>query len=208
MTNCGIQTCPSDRISRIRFIGEKLTFKVKIKSGGTTSNNDIKLFKRIPNQTTDKQIGATLTGIPLNTEKTINYIISREDAGPLDPSAGITTYKVEASYLCPTDNKIKSCITDGCRSTILILKSIDLSAIKTSIKIGETLQIKILSKDVFGNFVYDKPILSWLSSNSTLAIVSSTGLVTGKSAGNVRITGKFVFGSTTVSNYIDIVVTA
>ena len=65
--------------------------------------------------------------------------------------------------------------------------SITLSASSTTIAVGGTMQIDITLKDASGNVLTGRTI-GWTSSNTSIATVSTSGVVRGVSAGSVVIT--------------------
>ena len=74
-----------------------------------------------------------------------------------------------------------------------------------SISIPDTIQLTATCKDQY-NTIIDCPILTWSSTNSSIATVNSTGLVTGTSSGTTDITATHV-SPTVTSNILTINVT-
>lgn len=62
---------------------------------------------------------------------------------------------------------------------------------------GETYQLDITAK--YGNYVIENPALTYISSDDTIATISSTGLITAKMAGNVTITVRFEDAEDTIT---------
>ena len=75
----------------------------------------------------------------------------------------------------------------GGDSTGPAVETVTVSASTDQITVGETLQFSATAKDASGATVSGEKV-SWTSSNTALATVDSTGLVTGVAAGNVSIT--------------------
>lgn len=71
--------------------------------------------------------------------------------------------------------------------SIPVLTTIITTPSKSSINIGATQQLTVTCKD-HNNNTMTCPTLTWSSSNTKVAIVSTTGLVTGVSLGSVNIT--------------------
>jgi len=84
-----------------------------------------------------------------------------------------------------------------------VLTTIAISPTTVSINIGATQQLVAICRDQNNN-VMTCPILAWSSSNTSVATVNSTGLVTGVSAGNGSITAS---AGGKISNVSTIVVT-
>jgi len=64
--------------------------------------------------------------------------------------------------------------------------SVTVTAPSNNLKVGSTMQLTATAVDSKGNTVPNQSFI-WTSSNTTLATVSSTGVVTGKKSGNVTI---------------------
>src|SRR4051812_13906463 len=67
------------------------------------------------------------------------------------------------------------------------VSSIDLSPTSVSINVGESAQVQAVAKTATGQVVSGSSI-SWSSGNPGVASVSSTGIVTGVSAGTATLT--------------------
>ena len=76
----------------------------------------------------------------------------------------------------------------------LVLTSISVTPVTSSIIVGGTKQLNVITLDQFGSSI--SSTLTFLSSNTSLAKVSSTGLVTGVSDGIVTITATATNGAT------------
>jgi alpha-amylase len=64
--------------------------------------------------------------------------------------------------------------------------TVTVTAPSNNLKVGTTMQLTATALDSKGNAVPNQSFI-WSSSNSTIATVSSSGLVTGKKSGNVTI---------------------
>src|SRR5439155_17156053 len=65
--------------------------------------------------------------------------------------------------------------------------SVTVSPASASVPAGQTAQLTATPKDVNGNPLSGR-VITWASSNTSVATVSSNGLVTGKVAGSATIT--------------------
>jgi uncharacterized protein YjdB len=72
-------------------------------------------------------------------------------------------------------------VTPGAVATVSV------TAPSTRVNVRSTLQLTATAKDKQGNTIANQTFL-WSSSNTTIATVSSSGVVTGKKTGNVTIT--------------------
>src|SRR5256714_170731 len=81
--------------------------------------------------------------------------------------------------------------------------SVDLTPPSATVQVGQTVQVTAIPRDANGNALSDRAV-TWTSSNTSVAIVSPTGLVTGVVAGSATITatseGKSGTASITVTN--------
>src|SRR6266480_3581983 len=81
--------------------------------------------------------------------------------------------------------------------------SVDLTPPSATVQVGQTVQLTAIPRDANGNALSDRTV-TWTSSNTSAAIVSPTGLVTGVVAGSAAITatseGKSGTASITVTN--------
>ena len=87
---------------------------------------------------------------------------------------------------------------------IPVLTSIAISPVSASINVNSTIQLSSVCKDQNNNTM-TCPALTWASSNTAIATVSSSGLVTGVSSGTVSITAR---SGTITSNLSTITVAA
>ena len=81
--------------------------------------------------------------------------------------------------------------------------SVDLTPPSATVQVGQTVQLTAIPRDANGNALSDRTV-TWTSSNTSVAAVSPTGLVTGLVAGSATITatseGKSRIASITVTN--------
>jgi uncharacterized protein YjdB len=78
-------------------------------------------------------------------------------------------------------------LADTATVTIVCVAAVNLSPASASVPVGGTVQLAAIAKDAQGNPLAGRAI-SWSSSNPAVATVSSSGLVTGVSAGSTPIT--------------------
>ena len=78
--------------------------------------------------------------------------------------------------------------------------SVEVSPVSATVEVGTTLQLTATAKDAVGNVLSGRAI-SWSSSNSAVATVSSSGLVTGVFTGTATIaaTSEGISGTATVT---------
>lgn len=78
--------------------------------------------------------------------------------------------------------------------------SVSVSPTAPSVAVGQTIQLTATVRDASGNTLTDR-VVTWTSANTTVATVSSTGLVTGRAGGSstVTATSEGVSGAATVT---------
>ena len=86
-----------------------------------------------------------------------------------------------------------------------VLTSISLTPATSSINVGDTVQLTAVAKDQYGNPLVVQPSFNWLSNNTGIAMVNSTGLVTGNTAGSSIITASVTGSSITATATVDVV---
>src|SRR3989339_1338358 len=86
-----------------------------------------------------------------------------------------------------------------------VLTSISLTPATSSINVGNTVQLNAVAKDQYGNPLVVQPSFNWLSNNTGIAMVNSTGLVTGNTAGSSIITASVTGSSITATATVDVV---
>jgi len=89
--------------------------------------------------------------------------------------------------------------------TTPVLTSISLTPATSSINVGDTVQLTAVAKDQYGNPLVVQPSFNWLSNNTGIAMVNSTGLVTGNTAGSSIITASVTGSSITATATVDVV---
>jgi uncharacterized protein YjdB len=144
-------------------------------------------------------VATTFIKKPDNTQITINsppaiasstaHFISGNLTTPITP-IGAYTILSTTIYEYISGNAVCSGTISGgkCQSiTITTLGNITISPTIQTVWVGNTYQLRSICKDQSGNTI-TWPLLTWSSSNSSVATVSSTGLVTGVSPGTANIT--------------------
>lgn len=130
---------------------------------------------------------ATVTDV--NNKRVSNPIVtwSSSDAQVASVDAGgtVTASKVGTATITATSGGVSGTATitvsAGAPTRVTILPN------PASVNVGATLQLTATAFDALGNAVPSQTF-TWSSSNTTVATVSSSGLVTGKKAGSVTIT--------------------
>jgi plastocyanin len=86
------------------------------------------------------------------------------------------------------------------------LTSVTIAASATTMNVGSTLQLNATSRDQYGSIIAAN--VGWSSSNSGIASVSGTGLVSGVSGGSATITATAVAAGVTVIGTVGLTVVA
>ena len=161
-----------------------------------------------------KNIGDSATfrstpgGGPAGTVYTIKFYKSGNTTPIYVPSAGTYdytktnlqlsdagTYYTTTEYTCNIDGSKKGPASSNIETLIVnsipipVLTTISISPASASINIGATQQLMAICHDQNNN-IMTCPVLTWSSSNSSLATVDSTGKVTGIATGTSNITAK------------------
>jgi len=117
---------------------------------------------------------------PGNYSVTANAVPNADGSGVVQATGGASAQVVEGQA---TDTSL----TMG--STV---NSVSLTIPKSSIAVGETIQLVAECKDTSGNLVLVAPSsLKWLSNNTSAATISASGVVTGVGFGTPIITATF-----------------
>ena len=154
--------------------------KGQLSDGTTTNSNKFKLLLNNDNtEVTDTLVIPEKIGDATNVIHTL-FALIRKDGSIW--TVGGNTYgqlgngtNVSSKYLTQTGTT-----------------NVELNAKNEYIKIGEKLDIDVISASSFNVFIKEKPVQSdwtWTSSNEDVATVDSNGIVTGKTLGYTTITG-------------------
>ena len=127
-------------------------------------------------------LSATVT--PSNAvDKTVTWSSSNTSVATVSSSGVITAKSVGSTTITVTTNDGAHKAT--CSVTVIVpVTSVGLSQTSLSMKIGDT---KTLIATVYPSNATDKTV-TWSSSNTSVATVSSTGVVTAKASGSATIT--------------------
>lgn len=134
----------------------------------------------------DESIQIIATVLPENaTNKSVNWTSSDISVAMVSPDGTVYALKAgQATVMATTiDGGFVALCKVTVRSKTIQISNIELSSNSESIAVGETLQLNaIISPDNASN----KTII-WTSTNSTIASVNASGLVTAISEGNTKI---------------------
>ncbi len=129
--------------------------------------------------TTKDSAGNALTG------RTITWASSNTTTATVS-ATGLVTAKAAGSTTITATSEGKSG-TSTVTVTLAPVASVSVSPTSASLTIGQTVQLTATPKDANGTALTGR-IVTWGSSNSTVASVSASGLVTGLTAGSVIVT--------------------
>lgn len=90
----------------------------------------------------------------------------------------------------------------------LVFTSVAVTPATPAISVGATSQLSASARDQNGSAIAGMPAAGWTSSNTAVATVSASGLVTGVSAGTAVVTASVASGATTKSGTATVTVTA
>jgi uncharacterized protein YjdB len=136
--------------------------------------------------------GVELTG------RTVTWTSEHTDVATIDAN-GVATALSEGATTITATSEGKSG-TAGLAVAAAVPASITVDPPSVSITTGQTAQLTATVKDASGNVISGAPV-SWTATSGGVAIVSSTGLVTGQSAGGATVT------ATSGSVHADVAVT-
>jgi len=133
------------------------------------------------------QLTATLKDANGNTlTRTVAWTSSNTSAATVGGSTGLVTGVAAGSATITATSEGK---TGGAAVTVtqVPVASVAVSPATASMLVGQTVQLTATPKDASGTTLSGR-VVSWASSNTSVATVSSSGLVTGKAAGSATIT--------------------
>lgn len=120
-------------------------------------------------------VGQTIT-IPVDSREILNWTSSKNSVASVNENGKITGKKAGTSIITASAGDVSdTCTVTVKKSTIKLNKS------KVTIKQGKSTDLKATVKGASNK-------VTWTTSDTTIATVSSTGKVTGKKAGTVTIT--------------------
>ena len=136
--------------------------------------------------------GVELTG------RTVTWTSEHTDVATIDADGLATAVSIGATTITATSEGKSG--TAGLAVAAAVPASITVDPPSVSITTGQTAQLTPTVKDANGAVISGAPV-SWTASSGGVAIVSSTGLVTGQSAGSATVT------ATSGTVHIDVAVT-
>ena len=152
----------------------------------------------LPNYTENIKVGESITLVPTiapsNATTTLTWTSSNTSVATVSQSGVVKGISVGESKITVTTSNGKSayCYVKVAEDVVYV-SNISLNSTSITLNAGETKQ---LTATISPSNATDKSV-SWSSSNSSVAQVSSSGLVTAKSAGSATITCKASDGSGT-----------
>ena len=143
--------------------------------------------------TTSVQVGQTVqfaatpkdaSGNPLSG-RSVSWASSNTAVATVSASGLVTGVTTGAATITATSEG-KSGTAAITVSTVLVA-SVTVSPASASVQVGQTVQLTATPKDANGNLLAGRTV-TWASSNTAVATVSASGLVTGGAAGSATIT--------------------
>jgi uncharacterized protein YjdB len=123
--------------------------------------------------------GNTLTG------RVVTWSSSNTAVATVNSSGLVTAVAVGSATITATSEGKSG--TAAITVTPVPVATVTVSPASASIRVGSTQQLSAVTKDSAGNTLTGR-VVTWASSNTAVATVSSSGLVTGKVAGSATIT--------------------
>ncbi|MDB4909644.1 MAG: Ig domain protein group 2 domain protein [Gemmatimonadetes bacterium] len=117
--------------------------------------------------------------------RTITWSSANESIATVDNTGVVTGVATGATTITATSEGKSG--TSGIAVGAAVASSIAVEPTSVSITTGQTSQLTATVKDANGTVISGAPV-TWTVDNSGIAIVSSTGLVTGQSAGSATVT--------------------
>lgn len=159
-------------------------------------------------------VGGTLqvTGTPKDQNgaaiaATVTYASSATGVASVSASGLVTAVAAGTATITATAASGATSVSSTLLITVTaapVLTSVSLSTPPASLSVGATTQLTASTKDQFGAAF--SATVSWSSSASGVASVSSTGLVSGVSLGTATITASATSGGVTVNSSVQITV--
>lgn len=167
-----------------------------IKEIGEEENEVEPISIVLPNYTENIKVGQSITLVPtiapINATTTLNWTSSDNSVATVSQSGVVKGIKVgESKITVTTSNNMSAYCYVKVTEDVIYVSSISLNSTSASLNIGDTKQ---LIATISPSNATDKSV-SWSSSNTSVAQVSSSGGVTAKSAGSATITCKANDGS-------------
>lgn len=175
------------------YYGDTATFTTT----GSTETASIELSKST--LTIQDNVCDFLTATTTPADQNVSWSSSNTSVATVEDGmitglkAGTTTITASITY----NGKVYS---DTCRVTVTSTNGITLNETAVSMKDGETLQLRAYTTP-------ENKTVYWKSSDTSVAVVTSDGLLKGVNAGQATITAYFNIGSETYTTTCDVTVT-
>jgi uncharacterized protein YjdB len=128
--------------------------------------------------------GAIVSGAP------ITWTSSNTSVASVSASGVVSALAVGAAVItAASNNGMSGTSSVTVTSTAPTVASVTVSPTSSTIDVGKTVQLTATDKDAGGNIIAGQPV-TWSSSNTSAATVSSSGLVSAAAAGTATITAK------------------
>jgi len=122
------------------------------------------------------------------TGRTITWTSANTDVASVSSSGVVSAVSAgSASIIATSEGQSGAAAATVAAPAPAPVATVTLSASSSTLLVGTTLQVTATLKDATGNVLTGRTI-GWTSSNTSVASVSPTGLVTGIAAGNVTLT--------------------
>lgn len=119
------------------------------------------------------------------TGRSITWSSSNSSIATVNASGLVTGIAVGSATITAVSEGVSG--TAALTVSSVPVATVEVSPSSTSIQIGATTQLSAATRDASGNVLTGRTVV-WSSSNTAVATVNSTGLVTGVAAGSVTIT--------------------
>lgn len=167
--------------------------------------SDIILRSKSINIMPGSKYSLTPTVVPEDSSnQTITFTSSNPDVATVT-SVGMVIGVGEGNATITANTNDGSKISKTCKVTVSYpVTSVTLNNTSAKLEIGKTLTLEATLNPYYAT----KKNVTWKSSNSSIATVSSTGVVTGKKAGNVNITVTATDGKSTATCKVTVIKSA
>ena len=157
--------------------------------------------------------GATVTWLIVGNTHNVTFGANKPTGGdaPNTPPGGTITRTFPTAgtytYQCTLHTGMAgTVIVQG--ATASVFTSVAVTPATPSVNVGATAQLSASALDQDGNAMAGLPAATWASSNTAVATVNASGIVTGVTAGSATITASMISGAATKTGTATITVTA
>jgi uncharacterized protein YjdB len=119
--------------------------------------------------------------------RTVTWATSAASIATVTPSGLLTALSAGTATVTATVEGVSGSATVTISATQVPVASVTVSPTSSSLTVGQTQQLGVVTKDAASNILAGRSV-TWSSGNSSVATVSSTGLVTAVAAGTATIT--------------------